>query len=208
MMTPPKVFGVGFMKTGTTSLGRALEVLGYRVKGPFGLTDPTIAETGLETALQLATEYDAVQDNPWCILYRELDQHFPGSKFILTLRPVDQWLESVTRHFGYRTSPLRAWVFGEGRPKGNEALYARRYADHTAAVRHYFQDRPEDLLILRLTEGDGWAQLCPFLNVPIPPVDFPWANDTTTRRRLRIRRYLRNPVASLTTLYRSYIGGY
>lgn len=206
-MTRPKVFGIGFMKTGTTSLGRALAMLGYRVKGPFGLTDPTIAETGLERALHLATQYDAVQDNPWCILYREMDRRFPGSKFILTLRPVDEWLASVTRHFGYRTSPLRTWVFGTGRPKGNEALYARRYAQHTEAVQRYFRDRPEDLLVLRLTEGDGWDPLCPFLGLPVPAVDFPWANDTKTRRRRRMKRYLRNPMASLATLYRSYIGG-
>ncbi|MEE2776427.1 MAG: sulfotransferase [Acidobacteriota bacterium] len=29
-----KVFGIGFHKTGTSSLGAALEVLGYRVRAP------------------------------------------------------------------------------------------------------------------------------------------------------------------------------
>ncbi len=31
----PKVFGIGFHKTGTTSLGRALRALGYRVHKGF-----------------------------------------------------------------------------------------------------------------------------------------------------------------------------
>ena len=44
-MTPtrPKVFCVGFHKTGTKSLGAALATLGYRVAGPRGTLDPQIA---------------------------------------------------------------------------------------------------------------------------------------------------------------------
>ena len=42
-MTNPKVFGIGFHKTGKTSLGHALERLGYRVAGPQGIRCPKIA---------------------------------------------------------------------------------------------------------------------------------------------------------------------
>ena len=35
-LTLPKVFCIGFQKTGTTSLESALKILGYRVKSVFG----------------------------------------------------------------------------------------------------------------------------------------------------------------------------
>ncbi|MYB38984.1 MAG: hypothetical protein F4Y26_16695 [Gammaproteobacteria bacterium] len=41
--TEPKVFEIGFDKTGTKSLGAALGILGYRVCGPVGAKDPDIA---------------------------------------------------------------------------------------------------------------------------------------------------------------------
>ena len=83
-MTKAKVFCIGFHKTGTTSLELALKKLGYRVTGSFGTKDPDIAEKVHEMAYAMVPEYDAFEDNPWPILYRELDERFPGSKFILT----------------------------------------------------------------------------------------------------------------------------
>ena len=70
-MTPtrPKVFCVGFHKTGTKSLGAALATLGYRVAGPRGTLDPQIATNALPLALRLAGDFDAFQDNPWPILF-------------------------------------------------------------------------------------------------------------------------------------------
>jgi hypothetical protein len=41
-----KVFGIGFHKTGTSSLGRALSMLGYRVADVQGVWDQDIAEEG------------------------------------------------------------------------------------------------------------------------------------------------------------------
>jgi hypothetical protein len=81
-----KVFGIGFHKTGTTSLARALTYLGYRFTGPNGLAKPNIAKDVYQMAYSLATEFDPFQDNPWPLLYRELDERFPCSKFVLTIR--------------------------------------------------------------------------------------------------------------------------
>lgn len=64
----PKVFCTGFHKTGTTSIGAALEQLGYRVAGPFGVKDPDIARTALKRVRRLSRKYDALQDNPWPLL--------------------------------------------------------------------------------------------------------------------------------------------
>ena len=172
----PKVFCIGFHKTGTTSLHRALEVLGYRVCAEFGVHDPDIRETALPRALALVPEYDAFRDNPWPILYKELDEQLPDSKFILTVRPAERWIRSVLNHFGGRTSAMREWIYGEGDPTGHEQLYIERYQQHNEAVQRYFANRPDDLLVIDLTAGEGWEKLCPHLRCEIPSQEFPHSN--------------------------------
>jgi hypothetical protein len=179
-----KVFCVGFHKTGTTSLARALTLMGYRVTGPNGVRDPEIGRRALPMALELVQRFDAFQDNPWPILFRELDQHFPGSKFILTLRKPEEWIQSLVRHFGEETTPMREWIYGgHGSPVGNEGIYLERYARHNADVLGHFRDRPADLLVMRITEGDGWDLLCPFLGKTVPDREFPHQNRAEVRER-------------------------
>lgn len=173
-----KVFGIGFHKTGTKTLGQALTTLGYRVKGPFGAQDPDIAKVALRRALDIARSYDAFNDNPWAILFKELDANFPGSKFILTRRAEDRWLRSQIRYFGAKSTPMREWIYGVGAPLGNEDVYLRRYRQHNAAVLSYFSRRPDDLLIMDFERKDGWAQLCGFLRTKRPGMPFPHANPT------------------------------
>ena len=177
-MSQPKVFGIGFHKTGTTSLGEALELLGYRVCGPIALMEPQLNERVEEIALEYVKQYDAFQDNPWPILYRTLDEHYPGSKFVLTVRPLDRWIRSVVNHFGHDVTRMREWIYGpaHGYPEGNEEIYVARHERHVEEVLEYFKDRPDDLLVLRLTAGDGWEQLCPFLGHETPATPFPQAN--------------------------------
>jgi hypothetical protein len=182
-MAAKKVFGIGFQKTGTTSLAKALAILGYRVTGPNGVHDPRITENVHKMALRLAEKFDAFQDNPWPVLFRELDAGWPGSKFILTVRPTAAWIRSVVRHFGNETTPMREWIYGVGRPAGNEDVYVARYERHNAEVQEYFRSRPDDLLILQVTEGEGWERLCPFLHKNVPAVAFPHANKADVREK-------------------------
>ncbi len=180
-----KIFGIGFHKTGTTSLARALRLLGYRVTGTFGVHDPGIAQHVRSSARKRLEQFDAFQDNPWPLLYRELDEWCPGSKFILTIRPSDKWIESVAKHFGGESRPMRVWIYGVGDPRGNEATYVARYDRHNQEVLEYFRHRPDDLLVYRLTEGDGWEQLCRFLGRSVPEEPFPHVNRAERREGLR-----------------------
>ena len=92
-----KVFGIGFHKTGTSSLAKALERLGYTVCGARrDLVEPAVSND-LDKLFKVIDQYDACQDNPWPILFRELDEHYPGSKFILIERDPDKWLRSAIR---------------------------------------------------------------------------------------------------------------
>lgn len=165
------------------SLEKALTILGYRVTGPNGFNDPDIAKNAHQMAAELVPQFDAFQDNPWPLLYREMDLLHPGSKFILTLRPSEEWLASAVRFFAAGSTPMREWIYGAGSPLGNEKTYIKRYETHNDAVLHYFKERPDDLLILRITAGDGWEKLCPFLGKEIPAVPFPHINKATNVSR-------------------------
>jgi hypothetical protein len=175
-MHDKKVFGIGFHKTGTSSLSVALTYLGYKVMGFFGTDDPDIKENVYKKAESYMERYDAFQDNPWPIIYKELDKKFPGNKYILTTRPSEKWISSVVNHFGTSSNPLREWIYGIGFPKGNEALWIERYERHNREVQEYFKDRPDDLLIMDFSSGDGWEKLCPFLNKKILRIKFPHYN--------------------------------
>jgi hypothetical protein len=194
MAMRPKVFGIGFHKTGTTSFGEALRLLGYRVTGPNG-----VHRKGMDTPMAMAIthellpRFDAFQDNPWANLFREMDRELPGSKFVLTLRPEEAWLRSVVGHFGPRSTPMREWIYGAGygSPIGNEDLYLERYRRHNREVLEHFSDRPNDLLVIDITRGDGWELLCPFLGLEIPDDAFPHSNSAARRSDAGVLRRAR-----------------
>lgn len=195
-----KIFCIGFHKTGTTSLSFALNTLGYRVTGPNGVDDPDISSNVLQMVDDLVRRYDAFQDNPWPIAYKELDRKYPGSKFILTLRDSDAWIDSQVRHFGRQETPMRKWIYGVGCPQGNEEIYLEVFERHNMEVLDYFKDRPHDLLVMNLAKRDGWEKLCPFLGVRIPDVEFPHANKATDRGQSWIRRQFRRAGYALDRL--------
>jgi len=176
-----KVFGIGFHKTGTTSLAEALRMLGRTVTGPNGVNDPNIARNALPLAMSLVGKYDAFQDNPWPLLFRELDARIPGSRFILTVRSEEAWLRSVVAHFGNQDTPMRRWIYGVGHPLGHEDIYLDRYRQHNRDVVAHFASRPSSLLVMDVAGGDGWEKLCPFLGLPEPAQPFPHANKAGAR---------------------------
>ena len=71
---------------------------------------------------------------------------------------------------------MRAWIYGIGHPEGNEQAYLDRYRRHNDEVREYFRSRPDDLLVMDITQGDGWAQLSSFLGTQSPSSEFPNIN--------------------------------
>ena len=196
-MKSTKVFCIGFQKTGTSSMREALRQLGYRVAGVYGrgksLTE--LRDTYVQEGLALARSYDAVEDMPWPLIFRELDAAYPGSRFILTVRETDRWYRSIADHFGANPSPLQQLTYGEDAPApvGHEARYRALYKAHSAAVRAHFVDRPGDLLIMNLEQGDGWAKLGAFLDVPVPSGPFVRTNTSHQRNTVleRVRKKLR-----------------
>ena len=182
-MATDKVFVVGLHKTGTTSLGRALALLGYRVKGHVGLgkfqgTDEIRAE-----AFRIIdrNNHNAFEDNPWPMLFEEIDQRYPGSKFILTTRPEQSWLKSIKTHFDHRPSLAMEWIYGFGSPLGHEDIYLKVYREHNEKVKELFKHRPDDIIVMQMETGFDWDRLCHFLSLPVPCVDFPKVNTARDR---------------------------
>jgi hypothetical protein len=185
MQVNKKVFCIGFHKTGTTSIGKAMELLGYRNIHGAGLVRKQLGDLKMMELLfrkdyrpfiQLAEQFDSFNDNPWFKIYKELDQAFPGSKFILTLRDENEWIQSVNHYFGSSTSPLRWWIYGRGGPMCNNAKYLEIYRKHNQQVKDYFSNRRNNLLILPLDGQDKMKLLTTFLGLTAVSFEYPHEN--------------------------------
>jgi Sulfotransferase domain len=186
----PKIFGIGFHKTGTTSLGRALRDLGFRVHKGFSINMPgkrvripepvTLAKIQ-DVALPIVPYYSAFQDNPWPLLFDELDRLWPGSRFVLTTRDPERWYRSAARFHNGRKSRMLDFIYGQRDLKiaENKELCLRRFNAHNEKVKAYFKDRPDDLLCWDLEAEPNWYKLCAFLDVPVPARDFPHGKQQT-----------------------------
>jgi hypothetical protein len=185
---PTRVFGIGMQKTTTTSLNRALLRLGFdSVHWPSAHWAKAVFEEVKAAGRSPSLErHYAACDLPIPLLFRELDVAYPGSKFILTVRDEDGWLESVRAHWSdknpwrsqWDTDPFTHRVHREmyGRTKFDEQVMRARYHQHNAEAIAYFKGRPQDLLVMDMSAGAGWYELCGFLRKPVPDEPYPWEN--------------------------------
>ncbi len=193
-----KVFGVGWAKTGTTTLGVCLRTLGYRHQSHRMDLVADLKAGRLERIFQVVEEGESFEDWPWILLYKELDQRFPGSKFVLTVRDSSSWLTSYRNMLNRKKSisteenERRAFLYGLPFPDVSDQQLVERYGRHNREVVEYFQGRPESLLKVNWSAGDGWPALCSFLGRDIPSAPFPHAN----RGRYRSREGLLGRIAS------------
>ncbi len=170
-MRKEKVFCIGFHKTATSSLEDALEILGYRVHGFVSVTSKKEAKSEAKDILE---KYDSIRDFPWPLIFKWLDQNYPNSKFILTVRDERDWINSVCKHFGNGHIDMHEWVYGYGDPIGNEERYLEVYKRHNKKVLDYFGERRgKDIIVIDITKGDGWKKLCNFLGKKVPIFRFP-----------------------------------
>jgi hypothetical protein len=117
--------------------------------------------------------YEAAGDISVAVNWKFLDQVYPCSTFILTLRDTKSWHRSTSRHFAeYADNPYRQQMFGCYKYK--KQAFQQAYDNHTDAVIKHFLEQPGKLLVMHLMAGDGWKKLCRFLHHPIPAEQFPW----------------------------------
>jgi hypothetical protein len=179
-----KVFGIGFHRTGTTSLAQALTRLGYktihgdgrRLGGDEGRTFIHQFTHG-DYRMRTLTQYDAFTDNPYFTIWQQLYWMYPEAKYILTIRDAESWIRSCKRLYpGRRIRPMREWMFGEHaslETRESETVWRKRFDAHNESVRAFFYGKP-NFLEMRL--GDGYEKLCPFLEKDVLQEDYPHAN--------------------------------
>jgi hypothetical protein len=202
-----KIFCIGRNKTGTTSLAKAMKDLGFKVgkqREAEALLDDWV-KRDFSSIISYCMRSEFFQDVPFSLPYTyiALDQAFPGSKFILTIRDnPDQWYSSLINFHG------KLWGNGNIPPKVedlkkaidpvtgtvynkfkkimnipdeilyNKKIYIEHYMWHNKMVIDYFWHRKNDLLVLNVSENCAYQKLCAFLNVKSDKVDFPWENKT------------------------------
>lgn len=158
------------------SLTKAMTILGFNSKRYI-----------LPKEMSTIEKYDFLCDYPMPMIYKSLDEKY-DLKFIYTDRNNDSWLNSVRAHYlrntveksteeglDYRKEAWGIIDFDE------EIFIQKREEYHNQAI-EYFKDRPEDILFLNISEGEGWESLCSFLNVDVPNVDFPHENKSCDKR--------------------------
>lgn len=174
-----KVFIIGFHKTGTSTLGKALQILGYTVCGSLKEAydydlNKDVKSYILEKAKPLLNTYDSFQDTPWFLIYKELYQLYPDAYFILTKRSEKRWIKSVQKHFGDQKFKYHDYIYGTNNSIKDESIYLKRYQNHNLEVELFFEGK-SNFLIFDI-ENSNWETLVSFLGARKPLVAFPHAN--------------------------------
>jgi hypothetical protein len=195
-----EVIGAGFGRTGTNSLKLALEHLGFgpchhmfEVRdNPERLADWEAAARGEKVDWdKVFRGYRSQVDWPGARYWRELAEHFPKAKVVLSVRDPDQWFDSVQATIapflaarGQHSSPhanaicemghktVAVQVFDDRITEREHAT--RIFKEHIAAV----QSEIPAYRLLTFDAREGWRPLCEFLEVEVPDIPFPRTNSS------------------------------
>lgn len=195
------VIGSGFGRTGTASLKRALEMLGF---GPCHHMEEVMEHPEQVPFWQAFVAGEAVDwgevfkgyrcqvDWPGAHVWRELAATYPDANVIHSVRPEEVWWKSFSAtianlFLNYKEMQLpdhvRAMMGamevaivnqtfgGDVTDKANALAAYRRRAGDVRSA-----IPPERLLVFDVAQG--WAPLCEFLDVATPAEPFPRVNST------------------------------
>ena len=198
-----KVICAGLGKTGTTSLAKALQVLGYNVYDfqehyeiHFQQWLDSFETDCHPNFKEIYQGVDAVTDVPPAFWFEEISTDFPEAKVILTVRDSeDAWLKSWKEHLqlGSKMLPFYAWILLYILPwmkktkhffdTLHQAIYGSFNPEATALYRVKYRQHnervkavipAEKLLVFNVKQG--WKPLCEFLGCDVPMSPFPRAN--------------------------------
>ena len=198
-----EIIGAGFGRTGTLSLKRALEILGYGpcyhmeeiIMSPARADQWVAVGRGKPQWDDIFEGYRATVDWPAATWWRELADHWPNAKVILSVRDADQWFDSTQRTIFnsgtlgaamppamqelIETSVLRLF---DGKITCRETCLSV-YNSHIDAVQKAISS--DRLLVYPV--GAGWEPLCNFLGCPVPDQPYPRSNDEAEFKKVAAR---------------------
>ena len=201
-----KYFCIGRNKTGTTSLKKAFENLGFIVgdqRAAELLTDRHYFNNDFEEIVKYCKSAQVFQDVPFSYpnTLKHVDSAYPGSKFILSVRDdAEQWYQSLTAFHsellgngeiptvealreaayvkpGFMYNTVRIHGTTDEDPYNKEKMITH-YNRYNQSVIEYFSDRPEDLLLINLADEAGYQRFVEFIGVDSRITEFPWENKT------------------------------
>ena len=156
-----KIFNCHLPKTGTTSLTKALEILGYEGYH----TEINGERINKIWNCESLPYFDFLSDfgamNPEEVI--KIDQKFNNAKFILTTRNKEDRIKSILEHKKRKNHPI------------NEEEIRKHHDNVMKFYEEYFKGN-EKLLILPLEAENKWELLCNFLGKPIPNIPYPKEN--------------------------------
>ena len=202
-----KYFCIGRNKTGTTSLKKAFEQLGFAVGDQRGAELLYLDHYFLGNfapIIEYCLSAQVFQDMPFSApgTFKHLDNAYPGSKFILTVRDdSEQWYRSITRFHAKKygsngflptTEQLhQANYIRKGAPYNivrlhgtpdhdpyNKEIMIAHYEKHNRDVEKYFIGRESDLLVINIAQPNDYRKFIEFLGIESPYIEFPWENKT------------------------------
>lgn len=173
-----KIFGIGVARTGTTTLAKALEILGYKsvhvecnvmeVSKDDGYDRFSINNKVLE-------DNEAIIGTPLCPCHKMLAEKYPDSFFILTIRDSESWLKSCSLSFTEKLAmdenhhALHRWLYDS--ILYDKEKFMKGYMNYVVKVLN--GNNKNRLLLYNICSGSGWQPLCNFLGKDIPDCPFP-----------------------------------
>lgn len=190
-----KVFCIGLNKTATTSLNESWSLLGFKNKIYYCKKDPqenemirSVFTKDYNLLFDRVNRHSFFKDRPFNVhnTYKVLDQFFPNSKFILTVRDENEWWKSVDRWLNNiiedchsteekRLKKIELYKQHFKTSELSKESFVSYYNKYNQDVRDYFKNK-DNFLEMNIPLGDGWDKLCPFLGVVKPNIPFPKVN--------------------------------
>lgn len=204
---PSKIFCIGRNKTGTTSLKKMFEMYDYKVgdQRRAECLDIAYRKRDFEKIVKYCFSAEVFQDFPFSYpeTFRYMDLAFPDAKFILTIRDnPEQWYNSIKSFYTklFSMGPeltsndlkkakyvRKGWMYQnvveafctpEDDPLNKEILISS-YLNYNENVVQYFKNKPSKLLVINISDFNGYAKFCDFLGIKSQFDGFPWENKTS-----------------------------
>lgn len=208
-----KLIGAGMPRTGTLTQKVALEMLGFEpcyhwVNILADLNEVDVWNRALDGEAvwdEVFNGYEATVDWPGGFFWRELMDHYPDAKVLLSVRDAKKWEPSFREtiwNMGHGESLLRLMASARGHVDPQWARYLelvdRMFWTGKGTFARTGGERPEQLIaefnrhneevkatvpaerLLVWNVTEGWEPLCDFLEVPVPSEPMPHANDRET----------------------------
>ena len=191
-----KVICAGFLKTGTKSITKALQHLGFTV---FDWEEQTydfldhwvdVFQNGVKPDVKRVYQNaDVCVDIPGYFFFEEILEAFPDCKVILSVREEDSWIESLVRQLDSSSRSKISMLSPTARKMhyfvdsffnaaigtfNTKSTYVirKRYRIHNHRVKSIV---PADKLLVYNVK-EGWKPLCDFLECEVPTIAFPHEN--------------------------------